>query len=340
MEEQRIPQDKPVGDKKIHKIRTFKDDLANAVRSNGVSSAKIAIKEQQRRQKLEQEEESSKVKPSKIFTLIFSFLFIFISIGIFIVLKFNPELSFLNNKNTTTVTKEPVPMFELSTHVTINPSAGTPIMIEKFNELSKKGTPDKIQVFEFYTESGEIKTIATTSEMFNYMSINQENLEWSIKKMTYGLDGSKPFLLIQMNDFENTFAGMFNWEKNRMINNLESVFPNIREKIIEEEIPNPDFIPQPEEIISEETTVEDGEVVTEEETIPETIIKRTKISWRDNNFVDEILYNKDTRILRNEEGDVGIVYTFIDNNYLLISTEITTIKNVMEIINKYYIANK
>ena len=346
MEEQNVPQNKIPEDKKLHKIRTFKDDLANAVRSNGVSSAKIAIKEQQRRQKLEQQMGGDKKKSSKVLALIFSFIFLFVALGIFVVLKVNPELSFLN-KEKVVVQNEPTPLFEKKTKVVINPGATRPIMVEEIDELSKKGSVGLVQIFDFYTKSGEVEVPATPSEIFNYLHINQENLELSIEKISYGLDEDKPFLLLEINSFDNAFKSMFTWETNRMIDNLETIFPKIRERLIEEAVPVDDVVVNTEEIDDAVVTEEvDEELITnteDEDTgaedAPEATVKTTKITWRDEVFVDEILYNKDSRVLRNDDGEVGFAYTFIDNKYLLISSDIRTINKMLELINKFYTEN-
>jgi len=343
MEEEITPQEKPEG-KKIHKVRTFKDDLAHAVKQGGISSSRMAIKEQQRRIKMEQADLDSKPKASNFFMIVFSLVFVVVALGIFVVIKINPSLSFLN-KEKVVEEKVEVELFSNKTKVVIKPSINRNTMLSDFDSLFSEKEAGKLQAFEFYSQDGEMTTPVTTSEMFNYLNISPEKLETSIKKMIYGLNGEKTFLLIEMRNFENTFSGIFNWEKGRMIANLESIFHNIREIVIEEEIPNPEYV----EVVDEEEEEVGEPVVTEEETIeenviedvevPKTITIERRINWRELEFVDEILFNKDSRVLRNESGEVGLVYTFIDNNYLLISSDIPTVKVVIDLIANYYIAN-
>ena len=341
MEEQVKPQNTTPKKKARPKVRTLKDDLAHAVRSGGMTTAKIAIKEQQRRNKLHIESEEAK-KPTKIFMILGSFGFLVVALGIFIVLKVDPALSFLNPKSEVIEQKTEISLFKNVTNIRIRPDAGKFVVVEDFNRLFSKGVEDKLQIFDFYTESGDIPVPAETEEFFDYIQINPDSLNYSIEKISYGLDGTSEFILLEMNDFENTFSGMYEWE-DKMIRNLETVLQHIRPITTEEVVPNPDYI-EPEEVIEEEETEEDVEELEitdtdEEELVPETITITKTIDWRSVKFTDEMFYNKDARLIRNEVGEIGIIYTFIDNKYLLISTEISTIKTMIELISEYYKAN-
>lgn len=326
----------------ISKIRTFKDDLAQAVKGGGVSTAKIAIKEQQRRVSLGIERNGDKKSSKKALLVIVSFIFLLLALGIFAILTFDPSLSFLgiNNSEESVEIKEEVNLFENTQGVEINRIAGRTTVFEKFDQIYSSRQPDQLKTFEFYTKdpSGQLVP-ATSSEFFTYIQANPDRLDRSIDNIIYGLDGINPFMLIELNSFELAFSGMIQWE-DTMTRDLEPVFHKIREITIEREIPNPEYI--------ETETTEEGERETEEEVdnsddeseeIPQTIIETTKENWRSAKYYDQILFNKDTRVLKKDSGETGIMYTFLDDRYLLISTEISTINKIMGKISEYYIAN-
>ena len=329
-------------EKQISKIRTLKDDLAKAVKSGGVTTAKIAIKEQQRRMNMD----NGPVKKSsdKLITVIVSFFFIFLSLGIFVVLRINPELSFFNKKEVVVNDPAPITLFENESNIEVSTTVGRGSVVSTFDNLFEEREGEKIKSFNFFNKNNlEESKPLSTEEFFRYIQSSPGTLERSIENITYGLDGGNPFLLLTIRDFETTFAGMLEWEKT-MTRDLEPVFQNIREVVVETEILNPDYIEEAteegevDEEVIEEITEETPEDNIEPE-VPKTIIQKETTNWRSFTYKDEIFFNKDARVLTNDLGERGIIYTFIDKNYLLIATDISTIKEMTELISSYYIAN-
>ena len=332
---------------KTDKIRTFKNDLANAVKGGSVTTAKIAIKEQQRRRAMGIDGvEGKKKRGSKIIIIIVSFFFLFASIGIFITLKIDPSLSFLSKTPLIAPETKKTELFNDVSKVKITQTASKSSVFEMFDGLEENKKAGELKTFEFYIndeEKGEIP--ATAEQFFKYIQASPERLDKSIEKIIYGLDGENPFVLLELRKFQTAFAGMFDWEKT-MTRDLEPVFQKIRETTLEVEIQNLNYIPKESDDVVDENEPEasntdlgeeSDDVVDENES--EILIKRVPMNWRQEKYYDKILFNKDSRVLRKNNGDEGIIYTFIDDNYILISTEISTIKTILEEINKYYMAN-
>jgi len=352
---------------KTDKIRTFKNDLANAVKGGSVTTAKIAIKEQQRRRAMGIDGvEGKKKRGSKIIIIIVSFFFLFASIGIFITLKIDPSLSFLSKTPLIAPETKKTELFNDVSKVKITQTASKSSVFEMFDGLEENKKAGELKTFEFYIndeEKGEIP--ATAEQFFKYIQASPERLDKSIEKIIYGLDGENPFVLLELRKFQTAFAGMFDWEKT-MTRDLEPVFQKIRETTLEVEIQNLNYIPKESDDVVDENEPEasntdlgeeSDDVVDEnepeasntdlgeesddvvDENESEILIKRVPMNWRQEKYYDKILFNKDSRVLRKNNGDEGIIYTFIDDNYILISTEISTIKTILEEINKYYMAN-
>ena len=102
-------------------------------------------------------------------------------------------------------------------------------------------------------------------------------------------DGNQPFIILQTSFYENAFAGMLKWER-----------------YIKDDLA-PLFGP-----------------------IDVTPIVRTDDSSKINTltFGDIVIKNQDTRVLRNEDGDIVLLYSFIDKNTIVITTNQHTFEEV------------
>ncbi len=122
-------------------------------------------------------------------------------------------------------------------------------------------------------------------------------------KMMFGFyktTQNEPFLLIQVESFDNAYAGMLEWEK-LMNADIGALFTN-RTLSITEVIP---------------PTGSSTATTTTQRTLNADIANAGA-------FEDETIKNKDIRILRTKQGDTILLYSFIDKNTLIItsSTEV------------------
>src|SRR5690606_17136002 len=49
------------------------------------------------------------------------------------------------------------------------------------------------------------------------------------------------------------------------------------------------------------------------------------------NFNDRIIQNLDTRVVENQTGEIEIIYSFLNSNTLLITTNITTLNKIVSL---------
>lgn len=110
----------------------------------------------------------------------------------------------------------------------------------------------------------------------------------------YTLDKNHAFFIIQVDSFDRAFEGMLAWEKN-MYNDLK-LFINKTN------------------MVTAENTANTSEIVT----IPLKI------------FEDIIVQNKDTRVLKNNQGDTLMMYSFIDQKTLFIMDNESTFKEILK----------
>lgn len=105
-------------------------------------------------------------------------------------------------------------------------------------------------------------------------------------------DGNQPFLIFKTNFYENAFAGMLGWEKNI----IDDLFPLFKTP-------------------TEETT--SAGAVTNTSAFEPTI------------FSDLVIKNKDARALKSADGKIILLYSFIDKNTIVITTNENTFSEIL-----------
>ncbi len=128
----------------------------------------------------------------------------------------------------------------------------------------------------------------------------------------YNINGNHPFLIVKISSFENAFGGMLLWEKT-LNKDLGSLFSA-------RAIPITEFIPT--EIASS----------TNGTAVPSNTTKIVNVDIGINeDFEDITIRNKDARVLKNARGDTILLYSFLDQQTLLITSSEAPLR---EIINK------
>ena len=107
----------------------------------------------------------------------------------------------------------------------------------------------------------------------------------------HSFDGNHPFLVLKTGFYENAFAGMLEWER-YMKDDLAPLFGPAKTKI------------------------PSGQIVADTVQEPELV------------FVDSVIKNKDTRILRGKNGKTELLYSFVDKNTIIITTNEHTLEEV------------
>ena len=127
---------------------------------------------------------------------------------------------------------------------------------------------------------------------------------------------NEPYLLFRITNFNNVFAGMFQWERT-LAKDMESIFfRNL--SVLNKELTNP-TVPTP---IFVSTTTDSGTSTTIE--LPQRTTSNTKI------FEDEVIANTDARVLKNQSGKTVFFYTYIDEDYLFFGTDVTTFRQTRD----------
>jgi hypothetical protein len=285
-------------------IRTYRSDAEETIKSGHISSINIAIAESNKilrnsQNKQEIESEKKKIRINRTFIII-SLIFILggiLSVGI-------PYL-LVNNKETTKNTNEK----------DISKSIITADLVEKINindlNLDRVATTLRERVDQSSTKLGQVKNIyltdgkditeqiITSTKFLTLIKANiPDEIERTIKPQymfgMHNFDGNQRFLILKTGSYDLSFAGMLSWE-----NDLWQDFKEIFSLKSDDN--------------SEQTTSLGIEI---------------------KKFQDAVFSNKDCRVVKNSSGEIVFMYSVIDKNTVVITTNVNTIREIITRINK------
>ncbi len=315
----------------IRPLRTYEDDVKNAVQKDNISTAKILMAEQQRRQvEQAQTEESSPTSKTNISKIILAIVFIVLGLGAvgggyyyYTLNKFvEPEqITVLTSNN----------FIDIDNFQNINVTGKTNRelvgeirnIINNSNSEMKEDSVKQIKISKTVTTINNGREISneveiSTEEFFNILEAREPDaLTRSLdKKFLLGIhktkDGVEPFILFKSNDYEISYAKMLEWEY-IMISDIKDIFfKNLGSSQA--------FLKYEEDIeISTTTSATSTETLTQK--------------YNDRDFKDLILANKDTRSISNEDGKLLFFYSFISKDHLIFTTNSDTLTLIINRLN-------
>ena len=327
--------DSEIKDSLIRPIRTYKDDVANLVKGQKISTASIVLAEQKRRQSQQYKQEELEEKPKGKFIKVFASI-VFFGLGIaalVFAIKMNliPQsikniVSNFNQQEPEIIQKEN--SIKILTSIKTNSELRNEIS-NKIKELSEEGLD---QVIEFkiqkptQTPEGEFGLEKITSTNFlNIINTNtSDRFERSLLDdflfAIYTDSKPTPFIIFKTNDINLSFSEIFEWES-RMYNDLSLVL-DLKPEV-------PDFIRTEVPIVatSTEENTENGTSTPQTEI---KVSKNTKPRFDPLVFSDIVISNKDSRAILDEEGEVILIYSFIDEENLLITSDLNVFQQVIK----------
>lgn len=193
-------------------------------------------------------------------------------------------------------------------------------LILKLNSLREGtlGNPNDIQYIALTKKTDTDTVSISTGELFAILStgIPASTIRAFGDQFMLGLytlQRNEPFLIIKVTSFDNAFAGMLAWEKT-MNKDIGSIFSSRSIPITS--VPASNTFPN---ATSSTSTAPVTRVVN-----VDSLIK--------SEFEDITIQNKDARVLKNTRGDDIVLYSFLDQNTILITS---SQKAFYEILNKF-----
>lgn len=320
----------------LRPIRTYKNDIANLVKDQKISTAKIVLAEQAKNHRLEQsiESENEKPKNKKVIKVIISIILFGLGISAFFVaIQFNIVPQTIKNFVPNLKNTEPeIINKENSIKLITNSKTNTEIRNEIINKFKNLNNEKLDQVIEFeilknITDSeGNTTQQKITSEEFNRI-LNTNTSDKFIRslneKFIYGIytDAKPtPFIILKTNDINLTFSEIFDWE-NRMYDDLLSVL-DLKPEV-------PDFL-RIEVPISTSTELTNEENATNTATTTIKVVNNPEPKFKKTEFKDVIISNKDSRAIVDDSGKMILIYSFIDEENIIITSNIDVFQQIVK----------
>lgn len=310
---QRVPAKRePTEKSKIPQIRTYKSDIAEAVKKQGESLVKIAVaeKKEARKKKEVKKEPAPKKATAKILMIIVGLVVVMAS-SIMLISQLNKKgvFSGIFDGLKKTGDKEvavPVPTTIMPSLITANTEkkilipeergAVLNIIKKELRETSGVNSVKNIYLLEasvVVTEEGEenVQNVASVGELLSVWQHNMPTLlsrslsrEFMLGVYSSTPSINTPFLVFTTNSYGQTFAGMFAWE-NALLDDFYNLFG-------------------------------------------------LEIGGSSRGFFDSIINGKDVRVLKNTDGETILLYSFADKNTVVITINEATFNKILSGLSK------
>jgi hypothetical protein len=316
----------------IRPLRTYEDDVKNAVTGQNISTTKILLAEQKRRDGQQTIDDQTSVKnPKNRFLIAITVILVVGGVGAF---GYGLVSGLISPPSS-------APEVDLGPKSFIDTDSQIQVVVENRNirdifdniaESIETALPEE-DVQEIYLTKTEIKVV-DGENVRNRILINSEDFFNLIEsrapdtliralgsKFMFGLhslDVNEPFVIFTVNDFNNAFAGMLEWE-DLMVRDVKSIFFNNLA------IPEPQ--PVPVTNIASTTATTTDEVAT---STPEIEEVTPILDYDPRGFEDLVISNRDTRVIKNTDGEILYFYSFIDSNTLILTSNKDTLIELLK----------
>jgi hypothetical protein len=330
----------------IRPLRTYEDDVKNAVQTDSISTAKILMAEQQKRQ-IEQAdiEENSPKSETNIIKIIASIILFVLGLGIIgggLYYYFQKRAAEIPQQVTILTSNNFIDTEDLI-KINVTNKVNREVVGEIRNILKNSSSMKEDSIKEIKL----IKTVVTTEngkEFSNDVELTTAEFMRVLEarepdaltrsfdsKFLLGIHKTKtsvePFILFQTNDYEISYAKMLEWEW--------VLVPDIQDIFYKNLGSSQTFIKY-EENVTDNTPVVIDQNTASTTNISEPIVDQattTSSKYEYRNFKDLILANRDTRSISSTDGKLLFFYSFIDRKHLLMTTNVETMNLVINRMN-------
>ena len=299
--EREAQQKKEKAEQKLPKIRTYKNDLNTVIKKGASMAGAMAkaagnkAKGQKISSKTSSDSDSKKTNSRKMLIIGATVIIIGIAAGGVIFWQQNTK----NEPNKPQQNLNVPSLLRVNEQKEVSTKNKTPE--ELLNELDKIRRGESLplggmmQIYLTTSNSQGKKKVLTTPEFMQKIETSTEgtltrSLNPEFLAGIHSFDRNQPFLLFKVSSYQTAFSGMLEWEED-IKDDLSPFFDRIVKK---------DFTS------TSNTSAES-----------------------DGNFKDAVIQNHDVRILRDNSGDVLLMYSFPNTQTLIITTNKSTFKEIL-----------
>lgn len=293
-------------DTELPTLRTYKSDIAAAMKRNKTSRTDIAAAEQERTratkdaaaQKETQDAQQQQKRRWPLKRILVVGAIVLLGVGGVGALGFAGYAIFLApSEEPDTEQIQPYTLIPTNEQQEVTVTGQRPQALR--TELTRRANElplslGEIGVLYLVTETAEGRVRTSTAGLFEHIGANipselRRTLAEAHMLGVHAFDGAAPFLLLRITNFETAFSGMLSWESD-MNDDLAPLF-------------GPEL----------ESFVQTG----------------TSTQPQARRFEDLVLQNQDVRAVRNDAGEIALLYAFPRRDALIITTNENTLKEVL-----------
>lgn len=300
---------KPKAEGTERTMRTYQEDITDAIKNDNVSMIKIALAEKKRQERQgifgEKVAEESSLKKYLYIGVVAVILILMALGGIFLYTHVNaPE-------PTPQSTTAPRLLYtESSSVISVEQKSADDLQRLIKRELDTKLDLGSMEEIILTTGEGTTTREITTSAFFNKLGTRTpDGLARALGPVfllgVYSFSPHDLFGVFTVSSYDLAFASMLQWEPD-METDIGGMF------------------------ITHKATVPPPPITVDATTSTSTLIKLQPNSTftTSRHFTDKVVDNKDARVLLNADGTIALLYTFLDKNTLVISSSDKALKEI------------
>jgi hypothetical protein len=337
----------------IRPLRTYEDDVKEIVKKDNISTAKIMLAEQRKREIEKEITEEVSIKSNRNITrIIVSIVLIALGIGAVSGVYFYHDYQIKKQNNIPApilITKNDFIDVDSTTKIDRTNLSGRETlgairniirnsgaeMVEKnireikITKVVEVTTTERKYLSETSIETEEFTSIIESRIPDQLLRNLDKNFFLGIHKN--GSGAIQPFIILRVLDYEIAYNKMFEWE-NFLTKDIQDIFYQTlgsSQKFIGDNA-NMDLLPENQNNNEQQN---DTEQQDESEQTEYSEITPSQSNYDFRGYRDLVLNNRDTRAILNSEDKLLFFYSFVDRNHIIMTVDVETLINVINRLN-------
>ncbi len=337
----------PLDSPEIKPIRTYESDVADLMSHTHVSTASIAIAETKKQTGEEKMATHERREPYIQSHTVKNLLLTLVSLLLLGGGAFGAYYLYLQSPIAPVKQTAPLAVNQPTTSALVTADISSILPIDGLNaktiisrvqdEISKPQAANTVKEIVPVVTQNNIKVRVSASTMLSIMGIPAPDIlsrslkdSWMLGVYMDSRGQRNVFVVTQNNFFQNSFAGMLQWE-NRMPDDLKPYLPVLPTSPNAAVLPTPSPIAVPTAATTSSKAHTSAKIATSTiatafSTFTATPVPSVTLRGQ---FINKIVDNKDVREYKNADGQVSFLYSFVNSGTLVITGNESSLSEIL-----------